>query len=307
MGVKKARIRVTLPQQGKGGGGTSGKGAHEKDLDGIMSIVDEAFGETPSNQESGTGPKPSEPRKKPRHRPVAKKEPFSGKGNGRFKGADSKPVSEEAVSKAAPPSPEVKEELPRDNNAAKSVSGVTPEAEKEVKAPAPEVPNGGSGGQSVEEGADQQPAAPRVEDDQDYGYPPIYEGEIPVDVSGSSVDLGRETLQRMVDLITDDAVVVAETNQDRLLLKVEGGNSGVLIGRRGQTLEAMQFLTDKIINRKSDSRVRLKVDIEGYMETRKANLISLAHKMAEKAKKNRQTRDHQSDDGPGQAYGSSGP
>ena len=66
---------------------------------------------------------------------------------------------------------------------------------------------------------------------------------------------------------------------------VNGGNSGVLIGRRGQTLEAMQFLTDKIINRKSDSRVRLKVDIEGYMETRIANLKSLAYKMADKAKK----------------------
>ena len=58
-----------------------------------------------------------------------------------------------------------------------------------------------------------------------------------------------------------------------------------MIGRKGQTLEAMQFLTDKIINRKSEARVRVKVDIEGYMEARKANLIQLAHKMADKAKK----------------------
>jgi spoIIIJ-associated protein len=78
---------------------------------------------------------------------------------------------------------------------------------------------------------------------------------------------------------------VALRDEDRLLLRVEGGNSGVLIGRRGQTLEAMQFLTDKIINRYSESRVRLKVDIEGYMETRKENLRTLAHKMADKAHK----------------------
>ncbi len=106
-----------------------------------------------------------------------------------------------------------------------------------------------------------------------------------MDVADESIALGKETLQKMVDLITTDAVVVAQADQDRLLLRVEGGNSGVLIGRRGQTLEAMQFLTDKIVNRKSTSRVRLKIDIEGYMETRKANLISLAHKMADKAKK----------------------
>ena len=122
-------------------------------------------------------------------------------------------------------------------------------------------------------------------DDRDEGYPPKYKGEIPVDVSEEAVRVGREALQKMVTLITEDATVVAETDEDRLLLRVEGGNSGVLIGRRGQTLEAMQFLTDKIINRCSESRVRLKVDIEGYMETRKANLQSLAFKMADKAKK----------------------
>ena len=121
--------------------------------------------------------------------------------------------------------------------------------------------------------------------DRDEGYPPKYKGEIPVDVSKEAVRVGLETLEKMISLITDDAAVAAETDEDRLLLRVEGGNSGVLIGRRGQTLEAMQFLTDKIINRHSESRVRLKVDIEGYMETRKANLKSLAYKMADKAKK----------------------
>lgn len=125
----------------------------------------------------------------------------------------------------------------------------------------------------------------QVYDERDDGYPPKYKGEVPVDVSEEAMRIGRETLQKMVTLITDDTTVTAESDEDRLLLKVEGGNSGVLIGRRGQTLEAMQYLTDKIINRYSDSRVRLKVDIEGYMETRKANLKTLAYKMADKAKK----------------------
>ncbi len=115
--------------------------------------------------------------------------------------------------------------------------------------------------------------------------PRSYETPEPVDVSQESIALGIEALQKMADLITDDAKVTAQTQKDRLTLSIEGGNSGILIGRKGQTLDAMQFLTDKIINRKSEARVRVKVDIEGYMETRKSNLKHLAYKMADKAKK----------------------
>lgn len=106
-----------------------------------------------------------------------------------------------------------------------------------------------------------------------------------VDVTEESINIGTEALQKMADLITDDASVSHKTQDDRLTLSIEGGNAGILIGRKGQTLDAMQFLTDKIINRKSDARVRVRVDIEGYMETRKENLKHLAYKMADKAKK----------------------
>jgi len=109
--------------------------------------------------------------------------------------------------------------------------------------------------------------------------------EEPVDVSEEAIALGIEVLQKMADLITDESKVSASTESDRLTLSIEGGNSGILIGRKGQTLDAMQFLTDKIINRKSEARVRVKVDIEGYMETRKSNLKHLAYKMSDKAKK----------------------
>ncbi|MFA5904153.1 MAG: RNA-binding cell elongation regulator Jag/EloR [Desulfobacula sp.] len=106
-----------------------------------------------------------------------------------------------------------------------------------------------------------------------------------VEVTEESAALGIETLQKIADLITEGAKISSKIEADRLTLCIEGGNSGILIGRKGQTLDAMQFLTDKIINRKSDARVRVRVDIEGYMETRKSNLKHLAYKMADKAKK----------------------
>ena len=106
-----------------------------------------------------------------------------------------------------------------------------------------------------------------------------------MEVSPELAELAEQAVKRMVDLITEDAAVTSEIDEDKLTLSVDGGNTGILIGRKGQTLEAMQFLADKIVNRKSEARVRVKVDIEGYMETRKANLRQLAFKMAEKAKK----------------------
>ncbi|MBU1193331.1 MAG: Jag N-terminal domain-containing protein [Proteobacteria bacterium] len=133
--------------------------------------------------------------------------------------------------------------------------------------------------------ASETPAPEETTDDTPADDKPVYDKPEPVDVTQESIDLGIESLQKMADLITDDTIVSAHTEEDRLTLKIEGGNAGILIGRKGQTLDAMQFLADKIINRKSEGRVRVKVDIEGYMETRKANLKHLAFKMADKAKK----------------------
>lgn len=100
-----------------------------------------------------------------------------------------------------------------------------------------------------------------------------------------AVDTGMDVLKRFVDFITEGATVTAETRNGRILYKVEGGNSGLLIGKRGQTLEAMQYLAEKIVNKQNDYRTRVLVDVEGYLSMRKANLRKMASRMADKAKK----------------------
>jgi spoIIIJ-associated protein len=98
--------------------------------------------------------------------------------------------------------------------------------------------------------------------------------------------LGREALQRIIDLITTDAEIQVEKSEDRYLLNVQGGNPGVLIGKKGQTLEAIQYLVEKIVNRHSDERIRIQVDVEGYLENRRSNLRNLAKRLADKTKHN---------------------
>ncbi|MDJ0784965.1 MAG: RNA-binding cell elongation regulator Jag/EloR [Desulfosarcinaceae bacterium] len=94
---------------------------------------------------------------------------------------------------------------------------------------------------------------------------------------------GHDILKTIVDYITEDAVIRVDQNDERTIYNVSGGNAAVLIGKRGQTLEAIQYLLEKIINKKNGGRVRVLVDVEGYLDTRKENLERLAVRLAEKA------------------------
>jgi spoIIIJ-associated protein len=97
-------------------------------------------------------------------------------------------------------------------------------------------------------------------------------------------DIGREALQKIIDLITTDATISMEEHSNRIVFNVSGGNSAVLIGKRGQTLEAIQYLVEKIVNKNRKGRVVIHIDVEGYLEKRRISLQRLAVKMAEKVK-----------------------
>ena len=99
--------------------------------------------------------------------------------------------------------------------------------------------------------------------------------------------LSREVLQRIVDAITADATITSEETNGRILLNVKGGNAAALIGKKGQTLEAIQSLVDKIVNKhhRNQDRIRVRVDVEDYLATRKLNLEKLAQRLADKSKR----------------------
>ena len=108
-------------------------------------------------------------------------------------------------------------------------------------------------------------------------------------IPDESVNLGLDVLNRIIDLITSDAEVSFEKKSGRILFNINGGNTAILIGKRGQTLEAMQYLVEKIVNKHSEKRIRIQLDIEGYLEKRKNSLKELASKLAEKAKRTGKT------------------
>lgn len=105
------------------------------------------------------------------------------------------------------------------------------------------------------------------------------------EVAEENADLGKEVLQKIVDLITIDAAISVSHKDGKLIYEVSGGNTAVLIGKRGQTLEAMQYLVEKIINKQNEKRIRVEVDIEGYLQAQRERLEKLAFRLSEKVKK----------------------
>ena len=99
-----------------------------------------------------------------------------------------------------------------------------------------------------------------------------------------TVGFGRDVLQHIIDCISTDATISIERNEDKILLRVKGDNPALLIGKHGQTLEAIQYLVEKIVNKNSEQRIRIQVDVEGYLEKRQASLQELVGRLAKKAK-----------------------
>ena len=93
----------------------------------------------------------------------------------------------------------------------------------------------------------------------------------------------------MEHLDSDAAVKVYEEEKGRYKVILEGKNLGQLIGRRGETLDAIQQLTNYAVNSGNEKRIRVYVDAENYRARREASLESLAAKVAAKVKKYRRS------------------
>ena len=91
---------------------------------------------------------------------------------------------------------------------------------------------------------------------------------------------GAMSMEVNVDITFDD-------EENSVNVDLSGDNMGVLIGKRGQTLDSIQYLTSLVINKNSEKYVRVKLDTENYRKRRKDTLESLAKNIAYKVKRSR--------------------
>ncbi|MCQ2735687.1 MAG: protein jag [bacterium] len=100
-------------------------------------------------------------------------------------------------------------------------------------------------------------------------------------------DVAEEVLNRILSCFDLTGSIEKEQDGDVLRFNIIGGDMGLLIGKRGQTLDALQFLLSLIYNKKRKDKAKIILDIEGYRQRRERSLKELAAKSADRAKYDR--------------------
>lgn len=98
------------------------------------------------------------------------------------------------------------------------------------------------------------------------------------------VRVAAETIRTLVESIADDVSIEVNVGTDRLQVRVDCADTGLLIGRDGQNLAAIQYLGTRIIARAMDAQVRLQLDAGDYHSRQDSRLQELALSLAEKVK-----------------------
>lgn len=106
-------------------------------------------------------------------------------------------------------------------------------------------------------------------------------------IKGTVADKANDFLKEVFGAM--NMIVVVDTKYDEvnnsLTIDLSGDEMGVLIGKRGQTLDSLQYLVSLVVNKDSEEYVRVKVDTEDYRKRRKETLENLAKNIAYKVKR----------------------
>ena len=102
-------------------------------------------------------------------------------------------------------------------------------------------------------------------------------------------DKAIEFLSQIFGAMNLEVSITAAYNEEEqeLSLNLEGDDMGILIGKRGQTLDSLQYLTSLVVNKGKSNYIRVKLDTEDYRKRRKETLENLARGIAYKVRKTR--------------------
>ncbi|MGN0465281.1 MAG: RNA-binding cell elongation regulator Jag/EloR [Lachnospiraceae bacterium] len=101
----------------------------------------------------------------------------------------------------------------------------------------------------------------------------------------------KEFLEKLFHAMQVEVNINLQYNENTKNMDIDlsGDDMGILIGKRGQTLDSLQYLTSLYVNKESDSYIRVKMDTENYRERRKETLEHLAKNIAYKVKRTRKS------------------
>ena len=135
----------------------------------------------------------------------------------------------------------------------------------------------------------QEPKKPEAAEKQPAPVKPVAEENLPLCEDKNAQRITAFLTGLLAHLDSQAQVKVYEVEKGRYKVILDGDKLGQLIGRRGETLDAIQQLTNYAINDKGEKRIRIQVDAENYRAKREASLESLAAKVAAKVTRYRRS------------------
>ena len=109
--------------------------------------------------------------------------------------------------------------------------------------------------------------------------------KVEVTVNDDTLENGKAFLTELLEKMGVKGTVDAYSEDDVLMLDIDSRETGILIGRRGQTLDSIQYLTSLVVNRDRSDYIRVSLDVAGYRQKRKNSLQDLADRIALKVEK----------------------
>ncbi|OPJ55452.1 RNA-binding cell elongation regulator Jag/EloR [Alkalithermobacter paradoxus] len=100
-------------------------------------------------------------------------------------------------------------------------------------------------------------------------------------------DIANKFLTEILESMSIEGKINITQEEDILKIDLNGEDTGILIGRRGETLDSLQLLTNLAVNKSSEKHIKVLLDIENYRQRREESLIRYANKMARQAVKTR--------------------
>lgn len=102
---------------------------------------------------------------------------------------------------------------------------------------------------------------------------------------GQVAEKAREVLEGILVRMSLESPVTVEETEDRIILNIHGDGGGLLIGKRGKNLDALQYIVSKAANRLGESRKMIIIDTETYRKRREDSVVALAKELGEKARR----------------------
>ena len=115
---------------------------------------------------------------------------------------------------------------------------------------------------------------------------------VKVTVVYDPIEIAENFISKLLASMDIKAVTIVKKEEDCIKVNITDISStdmGILIGKRGNTLDSIQYLLSLVLNKGKDKYIKVLVDVDGYRAKREETLIKLANKMAEKAKYSRRS------------------